>query len=127
MSRSRAPILAIHLAGWGLFLALPLLFMQGFREEQPLWPMLASYDYWQFSVVFMGLFYLNAYGLFPRLYLRGHRVWYFLVVLALLGGIHLLKPFEQLMRTRSRKAGREWTRSAHGPGQDKLFHQPPFA
>lgn len=98
MIRSRAIAFTIHLAGWLLFLALPLLFMRDPRGETFAWPVLGSPYYWQFGLCYMLLFYLNTVYLFPRFFLRKQYGTYGLVVVVLLGGVYALQPFDQLLR-----------------------------
>ena len=76
----KASAIATHLAGWLIFLSLPLFFMTGPSGSENLSNLFLSTYYWLFSLTFLFLFYLNTYLLIPRLYLR-QKFFFFTLVL----------------------------------------------
>jgi two-component system, LytTR family, sensor kinase len=90
-----------HLPGWLLFLAFPLLFMNGQTEGSSMGDPFLSWYYWQFCLFYIFLFYFHAYLLFPRLFLKRKYVAYAGTVVAILIGLYWLHPFGQLLRYHS--------------------------
>ena len=102
---SRLTILGLHLLGWTLFFSLVFGFM-GYSFDLFSRPGLTLPRLLLFVVVYVGLFYLNANLLMPRLYFRQKFLVYASLVLLLLAGVYWLKPFERMMRLHQRP-GRE--------------------
>lgn len=107
---------ALHLLGWILFFALVIGFIdyspQGEGFERPFEPALLL-----FFLVYVFLFYFNAYVLVPQLYLKKKFVFYALVALALFAVVFLLKPYEHLVRMHMRPFGED--------GPPPFEHLPP--
>ncbi len=132
MFKLRAYEVVLHIAGWLLFMALPLLFINGGQNNALL--LLGKPIYWLFCGTYVFLFYFNAYLLIPRLFLKKKYVLYSIVILALLGGTYYLKPYDQLMRSSRRESSPPYTQSpmrerllGHtmpGPQHDRAMHQP---
>jgi hypothetical protein len=97
MFKLRAYEVVLHIAGWLLFMALPLLFINGGQNNVLL--LLSKPIYWVFCGTYVFLFYSNAYLLIPKLFLKKKYVLYSIVILALLAGTYYLKPYDQLMRS----------------------------
>jgi len=132
MFKLRAYEVVLHIAGWLLFMALPLLFINGGQSN--VWLLLAKPIYWIFCGTYVFLFYFNAYLLIPVLFLKRKYVLYSIVILALLAGTYYLKPYDQLMRS-TRRAGmptqmqspmrqRLLGHTMPGPPHDQRMHQP---
>lgn len=98
MFRSRATTFFIHAAGWLMFLAFPILFMNRTQESSSGANFIAfSPYYWLFCVTYMGMFYLNALVLVPRLVFRKKYVYYGIIVLVLLSCVYYLQPYDNLL------------------------------
>jgi hypothetical protein len=92
--------IVIHVAAWLLFMALPLLFLNGGpygSASNSLW-VLKDSSYWIFCLTYISLFYINVYFLIPRLLLKRKYLQYSLITLLLFTCIYFLRPFDQLMR-----------------------------
>jgi len=100
----KASAIATHLAGWLIFLSLPLFFMTGPSGSENLSNLFLSPYYWLFSLTFLFLFYFNTYLLIPRLYLRQRFILYAGVVLLLMLVVGFLRPFDRLL-SQSRSPG----------------------
>jgi len=68
MFKFRAYQIVLHIAGWLLFMAFPLLFINGGQDDLAL--MLSKPFYWLFCGTYVFLFYLNSYVLVPNLFLK---------------------------------------------------------
>ena len=101
MFKFRAYQVILHIAGWLLFMALPLLFLNGGQNN--VLPLLGNPLYWLFCGTYIFLFYFNAYLLMPELFLKKKYVLYSIIVLALLAGTYYLKPYDHLMRSTRRE------------------------
>lgn len=97
MFKLRAYEVVLHIAGWLLFMALPLLFINGGQNNVLL--LSGNRLYWLFCGTYIFLFYFNAYLLIPKLFLKKKYVLYSIVILALLAGTYYLKPYDQLIRS----------------------------
>jgi len=90
----------IHVAAWLLFMALPLLFLNGGPDSSisnSLW-ILKDSSYWVFCLTYIALFYINVYFLIPRLLLKRKYLQYSLITLLLFTSVYFLRPFDMLMR-----------------------------
>lgn len=133
MFKFRAYQLIFHIAGWLLFMALPLLFLNGGQDN--LFLILSRPLYWLFCVTYVFLFYLNSYILVPYLFLKKKYTVYAIVILALLAGTYYLKPYDRLIRSEMRvnPAYREWSpmrdrllgKTMPGPPHDQPAYPPP--
>jgi hypothetical protein len=102
MFRVRTFTIIIHLAGWLLFLALPLLFMNAGDKTSDLY-LLSQPFYWLFCVTYISLFYFNALVLIPFLFFKKRYAAYSIIVLALLAGVYFLRPYDRLVRCNERR------------------------
>ena len=99
MLRPKAFSFLLHIAGWLLFLMLPLLFMESGQEGN--WPgILYSLPFLRFCVCYISLFYINSYFLIPDYFIRKKYVTYFSCVILLFVGVFYLRPFDKLMNSR---------------------------
>ncbi|MEN0056013.1 MAG: sensor histidine kinase [Mucilaginibacter sp.] len=98
MSRFKAFTVTIHIAGWLLFMAFPLVFINSHGRDTPAWSLLQKHSYWFFCYVYIFLFYSNAYYFIPQFFLKKRYTIYTLIVLVLLGGVYYLRPFDKLLR-----------------------------
>jgi len=98
MFRVRTYQIVTHIAGWLLFMAFPLLFINGGDQNGNQFRLLASPYYWLFCITYILLFYGNALFLFPRFFLKKKYVLFGVITLALLAGVYFLKPYDRLLR-----------------------------
>lgn len=97
MFRIKASSFIIHIAGWLIFMSLPLLFSPSSNSTLA-WDLLHDWKYWKFFLVFISLFYLNIFLLIPRLFLRKKFMAYFGSLAVLFALVYYIKPFDQLQR-----------------------------
>jgi hypothetical protein len=107
--------LLIHLAGWIIFLCLPLLFLSSHPQARGYSDLLSGKGFWIFCLSFILLFYLNTYVLVPRLYLSRRYTVYFPAVVLLLIVFNFLRPFERVIRENN----------LHRPGIENFRPLPP--
>ncbi|MCJ8211991.1 sensor histidine kinase [Mucilaginibacter sp. RS28] len=98
MQKIRLFTVAIHLAGWLLFLSFPLVFIQAGEGGLSLFDLLLTRSYWEFSICYFLLFYVNSWVLIPRFFLKKKYVDYGLIVIIFFAGIYFLQPFDRLLR-----------------------------
>ncbi|MBD1387124.1 histidine kinase [Mucilaginibacter rigui] len=98
MLRLKTFSVIIHIACWLLFMALPLLFVNGRNGSSSLLVLLASPYYWLFCLTFITLFYLNSSLMFPLFFLKKRYITYAAICVCLLVAVCFLKPFEKLLR-----------------------------
>jgi two-component system, LytTR family, sensor kinase len=92
-----------HLAGWLIFISLPLLFLYRQQANENIFSSILLPDHLLFYFCYIFIFYFNAYLLIPQLYFQKKIALYCTVVLLLLLIICFLKPFEELiLRSRQR-------------------------
>ncbi|WP_184543816.1 sensor histidine kinase [Mucilaginibacter sp. FT3.2] len=99
MSRFKAFSVVIHIAGWLLFMAFPLVFLNGRNQDSSTSLILQQPTYWLFCLTYIFLFYINAYLFIPKLFLRKKYVVYAIAILILLTGLLFLRPFERLLHS----------------------------
>lgn len=87
-----------HLAGWGLLLILVLGFSYRAPGGSNWMHSVFSWPFVLFAAVYISLFYLNIYVLIPAFYLRRRFLLYFSIILLLLAGVSILRPFDRLMK-----------------------------
>jgi len=114
--------LIIHLAGWLLFMAFPLLFINGGPDNSDPLLILQKPAYWLFCLTYIILFYVNAYLFIPRLFLKKRYIDYTIVVAALLSCVYFLQPFDRLLHSIDRPVN--MTMQHAGPPPPS-FRQPP--
>src|ERR1700761_5181286 len=98
MLRVKTYLIIVHIAGWLLFMAFPLLFLNGGNEGNHSFMLLKSPYYWLFCFTYVVLFYINAYFFIPYLFLKKEYFKYALVAIVLLTGIYFLQPYDKLLR-----------------------------
>lgn len=96
MNKGRLYTILIHIAGWLLFFSLPVVFIASRSAGNE--GRLFSTNPWNILsfVIFIAIFYLNTYLLFPRLYFQRKKFLYFSALLILLIAVFFLKPFDRL-------------------------------
>ncbi|UOE49714.1 sensor histidine kinase [Mucilaginibacter sp. SMC90] len=100
MSRFKAFSVIIHIAGWLLFMAFPLVFLNSRAfYHTSITTFLQKPAYWIFCVTYMVLFYSNAYLFIPSFFLKKKYVIYGIISVVLLAGVYTLRPFDKLMRS----------------------------
>ncbi|MEJ5963608.1 sensor histidine kinase [Pedobacter immunditicola] len=97
MGKFKTSKVIIHLTAWLLFLSFSILFMlQGSRQSVS-----ASFQnpwaFFQFTFLFITIFYLNANYLFTKFYFHKKYLIYGLCCIALLILVLTIKPFDQLI------------------------------
>ena len=127
MLKFKAYQVIIHIAGWLLFMALPLLFMNGGGQNRNILLLLQSPYYWLFCFTYIFLFYFNGYVLIPWLFLKKKYVLYSIIALVLLAGIFFLKPYDRLLRHTDRYGN---VSTIHNPPMrenltGRFLHPPP--
>ncbi len=90
--------IALHTALLLLFLGLPLVFLSGLGFPTDWGTFFSQKHYWIFIGLFLSLFYFHTYFLVPRLLFRQDYLLYGVILLILLVGIILYKPFDQLFK-----------------------------
>jgi two-component system LytT family sensor kinase len=95
-------VIIIHIAGWLLFMAFPLLFLNG-RSTISTFALLESPHYWLFCITYIVLFYFNAYVLFPKIFLHKKYINYTIISFCLLSCICFLQPYDKLLRNNLRR------------------------
>lgn len=99
MSRFKAFSVVIHIAGWLLFMAFPLVFLNRQNQDSTSTLLLQQPSYWLFCFTYIFLFYINANLFIPRLFLKKKYLAYSLITLLLLGCVYYLKPFDRMLRS----------------------------
>ncbi|WP_228954473.1 sensor histidine kinase [Mucilaginibacter sp. UR6-1] len=79
-------------------MAFPLLFLNNHGQSSSNFALLALPQYWLFCCTFIALFYINAYWLLPRFFLRKRYFDYGIALVILLNGVYFLQPFDRLLR-----------------------------
>ncbi|MBL7751593.1 MAG: histidine kinase [Chitinophagaceae bacterium] len=90
--------IALHTALLLLFLGLPLVFLSGLGFPTDWGTFFSQKHYWIFIGIFLFIFYFHTYFLVPRLLFRQHYLLYGVLLLVMLIGIILYKPFDQLLQ-----------------------------
>jgi len=97
MLRFKLNNILIHVTGWLLFLAFPVLFLSSGSKQAGAWMLLSSPFYWLFCSTYLILFYFNLWYLIPQYFLKGNYWVYGLGVMLLFGGVFFLQPFDKLL------------------------------
>ena len=119
MFRVRTYQVITHVAGWLLFMAFPLFFINRGGQNDIGFQLLQAPYYWLFCFTYIALFYINAYLLIPILFLKKKYVLYGAILLLLFAGVYFLQPYDKLLR------GTEINRNfpnipGHSPMADRL-------
>lgn len=97
MIKGKKQFIVFHAAGIICFICLPLLFLSNGPENRGVLPLISSVWFWIFTVTYAGIFYLNAYWLFPKLYLKKEYPVYFTIILLLLTAVYFIQPFDHII------------------------------
>ncbi len=90
---------ATHLAGWVLFLSLPVLFAMGMGNGMSKTHILVAPSTWLFFLTYVILFYVNVYLLLPRLFNRKRFAFYAAAILMLFAAVFFLRPYDRMIHT----------------------------
>jgi hypothetical protein len=127
MSRFKAFTVIIHIAGWLLFMAFPLVFINSRGQDTPAWSLLQKYSYWFFCYIYIFLFYSNAYYFIPQFFLTKRYVIYSAIVLVLLASVYYLRPFDKLLRSSGNRPFYQHQRFGRQPEDNGMpGSQPPY-
>lgn len=119
--RVKIYLIIIHVVGWLLFMAFPLLFLNGGGQTTSAFLLLQSPWYWVFCFTYIFLFYINSYLFIPWLFLKKNYAGYALVVLLLYTGIYFLQPYDRLLRGTEPTSAIKQGRADFGqPGDHRL-------
>jgi hypothetical protein len=100
MSRFKVFSVVIHIAGWLLFMAFPLVFLNSRSlSNTTITSFLQKTAYWLFCITYITLFYSNAYVFIPRFFLKKKYLIYSIICIVLLGSVYMLRPFDKLLRS----------------------------
>lgn len=100
MSRFKVFSVVIHIAGWLLFMAFPLVFLNSWGQyDTTIGSFLQKPAYWVFCSTYITLFYGNAYLFIPQFFLKKKYVIYSIICIVLLGCVYMLRPFDRLLRS----------------------------
>ena len=120
MLRVKTYLIVVHIAGWLLFMAFPLLFLNGGQEGSDVFKLLQSPYYWLFCFTYIFLFYTNGYFLIPKLFLKKEYFKYALITLILYAGVYFLKPYDKLLTHNE-----QYNHAPQGPPPMEAEHMPP--
>lgn len=98
MIRFQISTIIIHVVAWLLFISFPLLFFSQGGNFHGNWMGELSWPYLQYPLVYMFIFYINAYYLFPRFYVKRKYTIYSFLVILLLVVVMFIKPFDRMMQ-----------------------------
>lgn len=124
MYRVKTPAIVTHITGWLIFLSLPVLFIAGQSGRNSALDTISSPWYWLLFGSYITIFYLHTYILFPGLYLKKKLVLYISIVLLLLAGIYILRPFDRLFTEFSQPAMDRMMEEHRPPPPDEDFPPP---
>lgn len=97
MLRFKSPVV-FHIVAWVIFIMLPFLTMPGWEGTKRILPAIETTSYWLSLVIYLFVFYFNAYFLIPRFYLQKKYVIYTASVLAVLVVAYFIKHAIDLPR-----------------------------
>lgn len=97
MTRFKVSSLIIHIAVWLLFMSFPIIFLNQ-DGNRSLLNIEMIWRYAQFFFLYVLIFYLNAWYLFPRLYFAKKYISYFVSVAILVLVVLTIQPFDRLMQ-----------------------------
>lgn len=95
MKQFRGNIWAVHVLGWIVFFSLPALFIAGMSRNTGHVFHINQFS-WLLFAVYIPVFYLHTFFLFPKLYFGKKYFLYFLSVALLGAAILFLKPYDRL-------------------------------
>ncbi|MGG9963884.1 sensor histidine kinase [Ferruginibacter sp. SUN106] len=97
MATGKKQFIFFHVIGILIFLCLPVLFLSNGPENKSIIAIAGNSWFWLFSLIYIGIFYLNAYWLFPHLYLKKHYLLYITTLLVLLLTVYFIQPFDHII------------------------------
>jgi two-component system LytT family sensor kinase len=97
MHRFKVYQVIVHIAGWLLFMAFPILFING-DQSGAAFPVLKDPFYWLFCLTYFSLYYLNTCLLIPVFFFKKAYTWYGAISLLLFIGVYFLQPYDKLLR-----------------------------
>ena len=100
LGNKRATIIT-HLAGWLIFIGLPMLLLYGLPGYENIFATLLIPGHLIFYGTFIFLYYFNAYFLVPHLYFQKKYFLFFFIIFLMLALFSFLKPFEELIVLRT--------------------------
>ena len=95
MKKTKGYIIAIHCFYWFLFFSLPAFFIFGHNGIVKISGLLNPLNWLEFTIYIL-VFYLHTYLLFPRFYFGKKYFFYFVSTLLLLAAVIYLRPFDNL-------------------------------
>lgn len=104
MLRLKTFSVLIHIACWLLFMAFPLLFLNGPDGNVSMSAIITSPYYWLFCTTYIVLFYLNTNLLFPIFFLKKKYTNYAFICLCLFGVVYMLRPYDKLLHSINKNA-----------------------
>lgn len=125
MYRVKTPAIVSHVTGWLIFLSLPVLFIAGQGGKDKAFDTISSPWYWLLFGSYITIFYLHTYILFPELYLKKKIVLYLSIVLLILGGVYILRPYDRLFRQFSNPPNGQMMEEHRPPPMEEEFPPPP--
>lgn len=125
MYRVKTPAIVTHITGWLIFLSLPVLFIAGQSGRDKALETISSPWYWLLFGSYTAIFYLHTYFLFPELYLKKKIVLYISIILLLLAGIYMLRPFDRLFTQFSQPPRGMMMEEHRPPPMNKDLRPPP--
>ncbi|WPU99404.1 sensor histidine kinase [Mucilaginibacter sp. cycad4] len=121
MSRFKVFSVVIHIAGWLLFMAFPLVFLNTRGQyNTSIVSFLQKPAYLVFCITYISLFYSNAYLFIPQFFLKKRYAIYSIICIVLLACVYMLHPFDSLLRS---SEGRRMHNGMMMPGPP-LFDRP---
>lgn len=126
IEKTKITTIAVHLAGWLLFMAFPMIFLNAGQSDKGMFGTALLSKYLVFIGCYALLFYLNNLYLIPSLFMKRKYLAYVLSISVLFAGVHLLKPFHELLTHDSFQAAGEGAGTPDGKGPDigPLYPQP---
>ncbi|MET0466041.1 MAG: sensor histidine kinase [Chitinophagaceae bacterium] len=97
MKQKLTPVIA-HVAAWLLFFSLVLGFAIRMPNSVDTASRVFSVPFLAFSAIFLFLFYINYFLLFPKLYLKKKYFLYITIVLLFFTAVYTIRPFEKVIR-----------------------------
>jgi two-component system, LytTR family, sensor kinase len=97
MATGKKQFIFFHAIGILIFLCLPVLFLSNGPGNKNIAAITGNSWFWIFSFIYIGIFYLNAYWLFPNLYLKNQYLLYIIVLLLLLMAVYFIQPFDHII------------------------------
>ena len=121
MNTDRLYTILLHIAGWLVFFSLPFIFMVSQFTTNRNFSYAGLFAALIGFTVYILIFYLHTYFLFPKLYFKKRKWLYFLSMVALLLSIYFLQPYDRLTRINRSLAGDTIGRRTLPPGgMDRL-------